>query len=626
MNPYPVAARDDLLRQPWWSYDIGRAGDSLMATAQYLAAKLATSHDALWRYYQIYSREDAKQMGVPTSRLRVDDMRGPPGLALNVVKAVVQTVQAQTIRGKIRPMFLTSGADWARQRAIKKVDAFAQGAMYHAQVDRVAPELSLHALVAGTGIGKITCGDDGRPGIDVVLPQELLYDPIDGARRNPRCLYHVRPVARDALLEHPALGGKADLIREAGSPELSPACTAWRDALVDQVTVVEAWRLPSAPGADNGRHIIAVDSGTLVDEPWCQDTHPFVFLRWDQRVAGFLGVGIAQDLRAIQLEINRLLLCIQEQMLRAGPKVFVARGSGVNPADLAVGRIWDIIEYTGQEPKMAVFATVAPEMFAQVDRLYQRAFDITGVSQQASRGEKPAGVTSGVAIQTTTDLQTGRLVGYSQAYEALHVDIATGFLDASLAWVEGGGEEAKRDVSFTYPTTGRGGRQILGQVSAKEVTLARDEYVCEVWPTSKLAQAPAARLEQVAEMSQNGWLSPMEARMLLDFPDLTQSNSLEYAPYDAVSEAIDAMLEDGEPRLPEPWTDLATAVPLVARALQRAQVDGAPEARWQLLASYLEACQAQSQAQAAASAPPSAAAPPPGADPAALPPGAGAPP
>lgn len=610
MNMQPVAARDDLLRQPWWAYPTGQASGALMATAGYLAGKLQTSHEALWRYYQIYSREDARQMGIPSMRTRVDDMRGPAGLALNVVKAVVQTIQAQTIRGKVRPMFLTSGADWAKQRQIKRVDAFAQGAMYHAQVDRLAPELSLHALVAGTGIGKVTCGEDGRPALDVVLPQELLYDPIDGARRNPRCLYHVRPVARDALLEHPAFAGKADLLKGAGNPELSPACSAWRDALVDQVTVVEAWRLPSSPDADNGRHIIALDNGTLVDEPWCQAAHPFVFLRWDQRVAGFLGVGIAQDLRAVQLEINRLLLCIQEQMLRAGPKVFVARGSGVNPADLAVGRIWDIIEYTGQEPKMAVFATVAPEMFAQVDRLYQRAFDITGVSQQSSRGEKPAGVTSGVAIQTTTDLQTGRLVGYSQAYESLHVDIATAFLDTAMAWCEGGGESDVRDVSFTYPATGRGGRQYLGQVSAKEIKLARDEYVCEVWPTSKLAQAPGARLEQIGLLLDKQMLSPPEGRQLLDFPDLQRANSLAYAPLDAVSEAIDDMLEDGEPRLPAPWTDLSIAVPMAARALQRAQVDGAPESRWQLVAAYLEACHAQQQAQAAAQAPsPGAAAP-----------------
>lgn len=624
--------RADLLNRPWWKEPDGEAHLQVFATAGYLAEKLRGAHAMSWLHAAIYSREDAKNMGAAWRN--VPDEMKRPGLSLNVVKAVIQTVQAQTIKGAIRPTFLTNGADYAKQKAIKKVDAFAQGAMYHARVDELAPELSLHALIFGTGCARVRCDIDGKPQLEVALPQRLLFDPVDGQRRNPRVLMDARAVDRDELLANPAYSGHAAAIEKAECPELTSVCQMAKESLVDQVAVVEAWRLPSHPGAGDGRHVVCIDHATLLDEPWERDTFPWVFLRWDARLAGMMGTGIAADLRAIQSEINRLLVCIQEQMLRAGPKVFVQRGSQVNPKDIT-SRIWDVIQYVGTEPKFVTFATVSPELFEQVDRLYQRAFDVVGVSTAASRGEKPAGVTSGVAIQTATDLQTGRMVAFGQSYERLHVDIANGFLDQAFDWCERvdqgddaeadadkKAERATRKLELTYPATGRGGRKYLGRVSADEITLARDEYVCEVWPTSKLASSPAARLDQVEQMAQMGWLTPAEARQLLDFPDLQASNNLACAPQEAVEMAIDTMLDDGIPQLPEPWTDPAIAIPLAARAIQRAQVDGVPEARWQLVAQYLlRLKQQQDDAKAQAAA---AAAPPPG--PQGAPPGAAGPP
>jgi hypothetical protein len=115
----------------------------------------------------------------------------------------------------------------------------------------------------------------------------------------------------------------------------------------------------------------------------------------------------------------------------------------------------------------------------------------------------------------------------------------------------------------------------------------------------------------VGEWQDRGWLDKSEAMQLMDLPDLENATALATAPLEYIDMSIERMLEDGVPLRPEKWVDLKTARMRVAQALMRAQIQGVPEARWQLLATYLDACnrqlqEADQQAQAAAQPPPGA--------------------
>ena len=76
----------------------------------------------------------------------------------------------------------------------------------------------------------------------------------------------------------------------------------------EMVECVESWHLPSMNGADDGRHVIHMDTVILEDEQYTYTSYPFVFCKWGDACVGFAGISLAEQLKNIQLEINKLAL------------------------------------------------------------------------------------------------------------------------------------------------------------------------------------------------------------------------------------------------------------------------------------------------------------------------------
>ena len=57
-------------------------------------------------------------------------------------------------------------------------------------------------------------------------------------------------------------------------------------------------------------------------------------------------------------------------------------------------------------PLWLVPPMVQTEVYEQIQAIYARAFDVTGISQMAASSEKPAGLNSGAAIRTYADIGT----------------------------------------------------------------------------------------------------------------------------------------------------------------------------------------------------------------------------
>jgi hypothetical protein len=110
-----------------------------------------------------------------------------------------------------------------------------------------------------------------------------------------------------------------------------------------------------------------------------------------------------------------------------------------------------------------------------------------------------------------------------------------------------------------------------------KVSVDPDDYITQVFDTSVLPTLPSARAQEVERMQAAGWIEPDEARRLLDFPDLDQSNSLATADYDNLLWQFEQMLEHGRSVLPEPYQNLDRALRLGQASVLRAQRDGVPE-------------------------------------------------
>ena len=505
-------------------------------------------------------------------------------VTLNIIQSMCDTVTARVAKAKPMATYLTTGGNWEMQRKAKRLTKFTSGQFYGSKIYEVAPRVFLDACVFGSGVMKVF-EYDGEITCERVFPDEIVVDDLEARYGNPRQMFQRKIVDKEVLSS--LFPEFADQIKEASPIEDNDSIYK----ASEQVECIEAWHLPSAKGAKDGRHVIAIENATLMDDSWERDGFPFAFIHWTNRLLGFWGQGLAEQLTGIQVEINRLLRNIQQQMHLATPKVFVESGSKISKAHIN-NEIWGVIEYAGTPPQFFVPKTVSGEIFSHLDRLFNRAYEIAGVSQLAAGAKKPAGLESGVALREFQDIESERFLMVAKAYEQL-------FLDAAAQMVDIAREVSARGESFEVISHGD---DDIEKIKWSDINLKRDEYVMKVYPTSLLPTTPAAKLQKVIEMLQAGMLSQQEARALLDYPDLAAVNDMATASQEIFSMMIERILEKGIYQPPEPYMNLSMGIAMMQSAYLRAKINQVPEVRLDLFRRFIEdsiGLLARMQAQAA---------------------------
>lgn len=498
-------------------------------------------------------------------------------LTLNVIKSCIDTLISKMAKDRIAPTFLTSNAPWSKQRQAEKLTKWLKGAFYGARVHEKAPLTLRDAAIFGTGFTKVY-SEAGQIKAERVFSDEMIVDLNDAYYGAPRCMYQRRMVSKSHLLEkfkdpeHQAIIAKAQQIQ--GFNVLSPTET---------VMVIEAWRLPDERG-EGGLHLISVNSGALVVEEYKRERFPFAQIRYTVQPVGYWGSGLCEDLLGIQIEINRLSMHIQQaQRLLANPRVFIEEGSSVNINQLT-NEIGGIVKYRGQMPMIQVAQTVQPELFNQVNILYQRAYEITGISQLAASSRNPLGANaSGAALREMTDIQSDRFALTSYQYQQYHLDLGELFLDEAKALAAQG---------KPVPSKAFDRRNGLESIDWSDIDLDDDEYVMQCFPASALPDQPGARIESIRDLMQMGMIQPDEAQDLLDFPDLDKFTALATSPTKLAARLIEKMIEENTFIPPEPYLPIDKMQRLAQLYYCDAQVRGMEEDRLELLRQFIDSCAA----------------------------------
>jgi hypothetical protein len=600
----------------WWAPEDQGDADSrvherIFATVNHLAEQqMFRTLDNL-KWMRLYGNQAALGFTAGTYwRTDTSDAKDPNGrLTLNIIQSVCDTVKSKIAKNRPKPSFVTSGGNWSEQRKAKLLDKYCQGQFHEVGAYKLGVRAVLDSTVFGTGVDKVYLRD-GKICVDRVIPEELLVDDADGIYGTPRSIYQRKAIPREVLLgslDDFNIDAKRRADVEAAVRDAKrPADGLPLGSVGDMVEVVEAWHLPSSSKAKDGRHVIAIDKAWLVDEEWKREEFPFVFLRWAERLLGFWGQGLAEQLAGLQLEINKLLKKIRDILhIASTNRVYLERGSKIDAKQLS-NAIGAIVYYTGTPPVERAGNSVPPELFEQLERLYQKAFEIAGVSQLAAQAKKPAGLDSGEAIRTYDDIETERFSTFAQALEQYYLDLGRQMISL-----------AKEVPDFEVRAVSR---KFMRSIKWKDVDLDDDKYVMQMFPTSSLPTTPAARQQTVAEWQKAGWISNEEARRLLDFPDLESSNNLAFAAFEDIAREIEHLLEGGDFRPPEPYQNLQLGQQMMQSAYLRARDEGAPEEVLDGLRHWMDEAAALVQKAIAAQTPPPQTAPPPGAPPMPLPP------
>jgi hypothetical protein len=565
----------------WWELAGDEMGRQLVGYVRELEQSQRGAQVTNLRNLRMYAAlESAGQMifrqNLVTSG--VGSLFARPRVTLNVVKSCIDTLTAKVSKQNINPQFLTSNQSYESQARSKKLTSWNRGLFQTENVYSVNALVCRDASTFSGGFVKVYGERNaetkkGRVRFERVFPDEILVDANDAYYDDPQMLYQVKSVSKSVLKGR--FPGKAALIDTCASIR-----SGYATSQVECVLVVEAWRLPD-PNGKGGKHVLAIENGVLAKpDEYEKDHFPFARLNFTRPMLGFHGYSVADELVGIQFEINRLLLSIQQAMqLLSNPRVYIDMASKVNEQQMT-NEIGGIVYFAGSPPVIQAAATVHPELFQHLDRLYSRAFEIVGISAMSAQSKNVLGANaSGAAMRQFADIETERFAVFAKAYQQMHVD------EAKLA-VECA-QELERD-GFRVEVVSRDRKVGAERLDWKDMDYDADDFIIECYPVSALPQEPSARLQQVMEWQQMGWVDPEEAQDLADLPDLDSDRRLATAPRRWVRQKIERMIEKNEYQPPEPYEPVDIAKKVALQYLADAELRDSPEETKALLREYID--------------------------------------
>ncbi len=547
-----------MVLSPWWEAKDPNKAAALMLTS---AAYLKETQGYRYRQAAVYARLYGNQSLYSFAGTNISKMDQTYGLpqerpTFNLIQSVTDTLVSRISQSRPQPVFLTDNSDYKQRTLAKKLNNFIAGEFYATKAYDKATTALRDALVEGTGIVHIYEDQDHKVALERVLLTELLIDPNEAMYGEPRQLYRIKLVDRDVLLSN--FPKKRDMIELAakGYPDNSADSSK---SVSDLVMVVEGWHLRSGKTAKDGRHMLAVSSGSLLepeDEIFEKDRFPFSFIHYSPRLLGFWSQGVAEQLMGTQMELNSILFTISRAIKLVGvPRVFQEEGAKISAA-AHNNEIGVIVKYRGTKPEYVVAPCNAPELYAERDKLIQYGYQQSGVSALQASSQKPQGLDSGEAIRTYDDISTDRFASLSRRYDNFFIDLSYQIIDKAIDIAEEQGE-----YSTVYPN-----KNGTKEIDLPKAAIAlKDSFVIQCFTQSSLPKDPAGRLAKVTEMVQSGMITLQEGRRLLDYPDLEQVEKLANAAEERILQILDDIVETSKYTPPDPFMDLQLATTLTTQ-------------------------------------------------------------
>lgn len=533
--------------------------------------RIKSDQNNLYSNYKSYARQYLERQAVSGFypgdwSHRNADLDG--SLTYNVVRANVDTIAAKISMNRPKVRVLPNDALEGVQQKSRKLEKFIDGVMYAEKFYKKSRRACRDAALHGIGFVKVAPGRN-KVEITHVHPSHIIVDDQDAINGEPTTMYHVEYYPKSTL---EAIYGKnfSDIINksDAGS---SRATISLADR--NLVRVIEAWHKPI--GDQDGRRVICMSAGVLVDEPFSGE-FPFCVMRWTNDEAGYHGVGLGDILSGIQGEINYNLEVIRDSAALLGvPYILVHSGTKIMDEELLTNDRARKIEFSGNvPPRIDTPAFAHPQLFQHIENLYNKSFELSGLSRLSATSLKPAGIESGIGLMTLQDVETQRFAEFARQWEEIAVAAAGLIVQAAKSL---GGDLKTKGTSRAFVST----------IKWADVDMVADAFDLQVYPQSSLPQNPAGRSEFVIRLAEQGLIDKDDLFALLTLQDVSKTTKLATAEYDDLERTFETMIETGEYLEPLEIQDLALGLRLALRYLSRARIDGTSTDKQDLLIRWI---------------------------------------
>ena len=587
--------QSEMFAHYWWKTDVEKnLAEQIAGTIKLIEREQTGRLDLLTFATRMYGNTNGFNI-TGSSFTRGNSINTTPSsqrITYNLTQSCIDTLVSKMAKNKFVPSFCTSGGIWAKQKKAEQLNKFMEGVFYEHKVHKKRIMAFRDACVWGDGIVHIYRDNDELK-VERVLPHELFVDHVEAvATQEPRQLHRIKIANRESMLElyqdDPEAQEKIKSVMPANYSDLSATGT-----VADLIKVTESWHLPSGPDCEDGLHVICVSDKVLTREPYTKSYFPFVRVSWNQRLLGWWGQGLCEELMSIQAELNLLLRQVQRSLWMGGTfKVLMETGSKIVKQHLN-NDIGIIIEHApGAPPQFISPPIVQPEIYQHIQTLIDLGFKKARVSQLSVSGEKPLGLDSGKALRTMTDIEDMGFTFIEQQMEDFGMEIGRQCIEVIKDIYKD-----KKTFTATFPQA-----KFMESVDWADIKLKDDEYVMQSFPVSQLSKDITGRLNDVQEMMQAGLVTPRTGRKLLSMPDIEMNDKLANAAENLICKNIEAMLdEDATYAPPEPYHDLTLALQIALQYYNYAELNNCPEENMNLLRQYIEDIKGLQQ-QAAAEA------------------------
>jgi hypothetical protein len=508
-------------------------------------------------------------------------------LCFNGVRSVCDAYVAKVTNQNPRVSFSTSGATWEVRQKAKRLENFNDGMLYEQAAHRTGRQLELDASIVGTAVYIAIPEGDGE-NTRIVYERDTAdsWFTDDEAAHNgdPREFYRRKWVDRlQAMAQWPEAAeriAKADRTQEGSRGDQEPT-----GSKSDTVCITWAWHLPSGMGrwgrggVDTGDGMLVITCGNelVLEEPCTRFLHEFLYVQEPSH--GVWGDGFVVQLMPMQIELDNLLNMTRNSMKLSGLRIAIDSTSAINSMSIA-GIPCSVIKFQDKPPIPLVFPAVAPEVYAHMDRIWQRMFEVPGISQLSAQSQKPAGLNSGKALQTYADIESERFQVSFRLYQDLFLRLAR----QTIALAR---EIAEENPGFMVKCITR---KTMKAVKWADADLDDNDFAMKEYATSAFALTPEARMQQIQDSLNSGspLITPQEGRRLLNDPDLDAFDAMADASYNLVMDQISDILEDGKFNPPVPMMNLQEAVKLGQFSWLEALRQGAPRDKLDMLEDWIQ--------------------------------------
>ena len=487
----------------------------------------------------------------------------------NVIRAVENTFNSKINKENPKIYFLTENGTPELQQVGKDVDQFVESEFLAGNIYKETRKVTRSASISKNGYLKAFLNPMTQKWkFEHIRSTNILVDDSNEMYERKKEMFERRVVNKYHLKE--MFPKKAEMIDKIQEDENE------KEIGDQNVILKEAFY-------EGKRHVIWAGNVIFLDEAW-DDVCPYFKYQVNSSTNSYFGVCHADDLFAIQIRINDILRKISRSMdLFATPRVFIHRMNDIIKTKLQ-NEIGAVTETNGRKPEFFTPSVLSSEYFHHLADLFQKAFQITGVSLSSAASMKPAGLESGKALRTYHDIESQRFNSNSKDLQDFYVEIARFVVRQSDKYFS---KKRSKDIKNVF----------VKKIKWDSLDIDRDIYRLQTFPVNLLSDDPASRTDEISFLLNLAVITPEDATSLLNYADIKKVKNQVVSTKDATWSLMSRLVK-GEAIAPDPYLQLDYQLSTAEKFYARAVADEVKEDTLQKIRDFIDACGALLDAQA----------------------------